>query len=163
MDKEKFLVIIREHQNLIYKICRSYCSDAEKRNDLQQEIFLQLWNSLEKYDGRVKMSTWIYRISLNTAISFYRNDKKHSAGKTEIDESLITLSYSESAAEQDERIALLYRFINQLNNFDKALILLYLDDKSHEEMAEILGITKTNVGTKISRIKKTLKEQIGNY
>lgn len=163
MDKENFLTIIKDHQNLIYKICYSYCSDMEKRNDLQQEIFLQLWKSFEKYDGRAKMSTWIYRISLNTAISFYRKNKKHNNKKADINESLISLSYSDNTIEQNENITLLYSIINQLNDFDKALILLYLDDYKYEDIAEILGITKTNVATKISRIKKVLKEKINKY
>lgn len=74
MEKEKFIEIITENQNLIYKICNSYCSDKEGRKDLEQEILLQLWKSLKKFDGRVKITTWIYKIALNTAISCYRKD-----------------------------------------------------------------------------------------
>lgn len=163
VDKEKFIVIIKEHQALIYKVCCSYCLDAESRNDLQQDILLQLWAALDKFDGRVKMSTWIYRIALNTAISFYRKNKKHHEKKTSIDESVISLPAIEIDYQQKENIQLLYQFINKLNDFDKALILLYLDDYSHEEIAEILGITKTNVATKIGRIKQVLKNQFSNY
>ena len=162
MNKEKFIVIVKEHQALIYKVCCSYCQEAESRNDLQQDILLQLWASLDKFDGRVKMSTWIYRIALNTAISFYRKNKKHHEKKTSIDESVISLPTMENDYFQQENIALLYRFINKLNDFDKALILLYLDDYAYEEIAEILGITKTNVATKISRIKQVLKNQFNN-
>lgn len=162
MNKEKFLAMITQHRKMIYKICHSYCPDPEKRNDLQQEILLQLWNSFGKYDGRSKISTWMYRISLNTAISFYRKDKKHREKKVEADEWLISLPESESI-EQEDPIALLYCFINKLNDFDKALILLYLDDYKQEDIAEVLGITKTNVGTKIGRIKKVLKELANNY
>ncbi|MDR2010870.1 MAG: sigma-70 family RNA polymerase sigma factor [Bacteroidales bacterium] len=163
MDKEKFIAIIKEHQALIYKVCHSYCQEAENRNDLQQDILLQLWYSMEKFDGRVKFSTWVYRIALNTAISFYRKNKKHQEKKTSIDESIISLPEMEADNSQKENITILYRFINNLNHFDKALILLYLDDFKYEEIAEILGISKTNVATKISRIKQTLKNQISNY
>ena len=162
MEKEKFISVIKDNQNLIYKICYSYCSNAENRKDLQQEILIQLWNSFSKFDGRVKLSTWIYRIALNTAISFYRNDSKHSDKKVSIDASIISLSDFEYVPEDDENIALLYQFIENLNKMDKALILLCLDDNKYPDMAEILGISETNVATKISRIKKILKEQFSN-
>ena len=162
MEKDQFISVIKENQNLIYKICYSYCSNAENRKDLQQEILIQLWNSFPKFDGRVKLSTWIYRIALNTAISFYRDDSKHHDRKVSLDDSIISLSNFEHVPEQDENITLLYQFIENLNEMDKALILLYLDDNKYLDMAEILGISETNVATKICRIKKTLKEQFSN-
>ena len=162
MEKDQFISVIKENQNLIYKICYSYCSNSENRKDLQQEILLQLWNSFSKFDGRVKLSTWIYRIALNTAISFYRNDSKHSDKKVSIDASIISLSNFEYVPEQDENITMLYQFIEKLNEMDKALILLYLDDNKQKDIAEVLGISETNVATKISRIKKFLKEQFSN-
>jgi len=162
VEKEKFISVIKDNQNLIYKICYSYCSNAENRKDLQQEILIQLWNSFSKFDGRVKLSTWIYRIALNTAISFYRNDSKHGDKKVSIDASIISLSNFEYVPEQDENITMLYQFIEKLNEMDKALILLYLDDNKQKDIAEVLGISETNVATKISRIKKILKEQFRN-
>ena len=162
MEKEKFIAVIKEHQKLIYKICYSYCADAENRKDLQQEILLQLWHAFSKFDGRVKISTWIYRIALNTAISFYRKDSKHSIKRTPLDESIIFVTDIQAITEQDDNIGLLLHFINQLNELDKALILLYLDDNKYADIAEILGISETNVATKISRIKKRLKSQFDN-
>ncbi|MDD4489942.1 MAG: sigma-70 family RNA polymerase sigma factor [Paludibacter sp.] len=162
VEKDKFISVIKDNQNLIYKICYSYCSNSENRKDLQQEILMQLWNSFSKFDGRVKISTWIYRIALNTAITYYRNDCKHKDKKVTIDESIISLSYFESDSGQDENIVMLYDFIERLDEMDKALILLYLDDNKYKEIADILGITETNVATKISRIKKSLKEQFSN-
>ena len=162
VEKEKFISVIKDNQNLIFKICYSYCSNAENRKDLQQEILIQLWNSFPKFDGRVKISTWIYRIALNSAISFYRNDCKHKDKKRSIDASIISLSNFESDSEQDEKIVMLYQFIERLDEMDKALILLYLDDNKYKDIADILGITETNVATKISRIKKNLKEQFNN-
>lgn len=162
VEKDKFISVIKDNQNLIYKICYSYCSNSENRKDLQQEILMHLWNSFSKFDGRVKISTWIYRIALNTAITYYRNDCKHKDKKVTIDASIISLSYFESDSGQDENIVMLYDFIERLDEMDKALILLYLDDNKYKEIADILGITETNVATKISRIKKSLKEQFSN-
>lgn len=162
VEKEKFISVIKSNQNLIFKVCNSYCSNPENRKDLQQEILIQLWKSFAKFDGRVKISTWIYRIALNTAISFYRNDYKHKGKKLTIDASIISLPDFESDSEQDENITKLYRFIDCFNALDKALILLYLDDNKHKDIADILGISETNVATKISRIKKVLKDQFGN-
>jgi RNA polymerase sigma factor (sigma-70 family) len=158
VEKEQFVSIMKEHQNLIFKICHTYCANTENRKDLQQEIFIQLWKSFKKFDGRVKFSTWIYKVALNTAIFYYRKDSKHNNSKTvSLDAELITLTSHEPEA--DENIALLYKFIGQLTELDKALILLYLDDNKQKDIAEILGLSETNVATKISRIKKNLKEQ----
>jgi len=162
VERDSFVSVIKDNQNLIFKICRSYCSNSENRKDLQQEILMQLWSSFSKFDGRVKVSTWMYRVALNTAISFYRNDCKIKDRKISIDASVISLSDLEYVPEEDENIVMLYRFIDDLNKIDKALILLYLDDNKYRDIAEILGISETNVATKISRIKKVLKEKFGN-
>ncbi len=162
MEREKFITVINENQNLIYKICYSYCLNPESRKDLQQEILVQLWNSFAKFDGRVKISTWIYRIALNTAITYYRNDCKHNNKKVTIDASVISLFSFENVPEQDENVAMLYRFIENLNEMDRAVILLFLDNNKYRDIAEILGISETNVATKINRIKKILKEQFSD-
>lgn len=161
MEKDKFIQVIKENRNLIFKVCYSYCRDQENRKDLEQEILFQLWKSFEKFDGRVKISTWIYRIALNTAISFFRNDHKHGGNTVAIDDSIISLSSYEQDLEQDGNITLLYQVIDKLNKFDKALMLLYLDDNKYKEIADILGISESNVATKISRIKKGFKKQFG--
>ncbi|MCK9290450.1 MAG: sigma-70 family RNA polymerase sigma factor [Bacteroidales bacterium] len=162
VEKDNFIAVIKDNQSLIFKICYSYCSNPEDRKDLQQDIIIQLWNSFTKFDGRVKISTWIYRIALNTAISFYRKDRKNKEKIVSMDTSLISLPVFGPNVEQDERITLLYKYIENLNEIDKALILLLLEDKSYREIADILGITLTNVATKISRVKKNLKKQFNN-
>lgn len=161
MNKEQFISIVRENQNLIYKTCFSYCQNTESRKDLQQEILIQLWKSFEIYDGRVKISTWIYRVALNTAISFYRRESKVKKKVTTLNDEIIHLpdNYENS---QQENISMLYRFIDEMNELDRALILLYLDDYKYQEIVDILGITETNVATKISRIKKKLKEKFND-
>ncbi len=158
LDKEQYIGIIDGHRSLIYKVCRSFCSDPDDRKDLEQEILVKLWNGLKKFDGQSKLSTWIYRIALNTAISFYRSEKKR--GRRVPVEAAFTLS---DAADRDmeyrQNVERLYRFIGELKEMDKALILLYLDDIKYAEISTILGITETHVGTKISRIKKQLKDK----
>ncbi len=159
MEKDKFISVIKDNQKLIFKVCYSYCNNSETRKDLEQEILLQIWKSFKKFDGRVKISTWIYRIALNTAISFYRKEGKINNKTISIDESIISLTNLEDDSEINEKISILYKLIEELNEFDKALILLYLDDYKYIEIANILGISETNVATKISRIKKILKEK----
>jgi RNA polymerase sigma factor (sigma-70 family) len=163
VEKEKFVQIISENQNLIFKICNSYCSDQETRKDLEQEILMQLWQSFGKFDGRVKITTWMYRVALNTAISYYRKNSKQSARKVDLDISIISIPDIEYDHQTDEKILFLYKVIERLNKMDKALVLLYLDNQKYSEISEILGISESNVSTKISRIKKFLKEQISNY
>lgn len=157
-EKDKFIGIIKDHKRIIYKVINSYCSDAEDRKDLEQEIIIQLWKSLKSYNENFKLSTWIYRIALNVAISHYRKDQKRLKTNTTIDEEIFRIATDDSDEEQKGRTELLYHFINQLDAFNKAIIILYLEDNSYKDISEILGITETNVGTKIGRIKKQLKE-----
>jgi RNA polymerase sigma factor (sigma-70 family) len=163
--KEIFIKTIDKHKRIIYKIVNSYCPNKDDRKDLEQEIIIQLWNSFDKYDDTYKYSTWMYRIALNVAISFYRKERKWSA-KSHFynEESIFRIEEEETedATELDYHLKLLQEFIHSLNELDKALMLLYLEEKSYEEIAEILGITKTNVATKISRIKIKLKNKFQN-
>ncbi len=158
VDKERFISIIKENQRLIYKVCYTYCKNSELRKDLEQEIFEQLWKSLPRYDGRTKLSTWIYQVALNTAFLFYRKDARHRANRVTIDDSVLTLADSNKNSEMEEKVAMLYSFIRNLDELDKALMLLYLDKNRYRDIAEILGISETNVATKISRIKDRLRE-----
>ena len=163
--KEQFIKTIDEHKKIIYKIVNSYCPNKDDRKDLEQEIIIHLWNSFDKYDSNYKYSTWMYRIALNVAISFYRKEKKWSL-KNDFynEESIFRIEEdnSEEEAQLDYHLKLLQEFIHNLNELNKALMLLYLEEKSYEEIAEILGITKTNVATKISRIKLKLKNKFQN-
>ena len=159
MNKDKYIEIISQSRNLIYKVCFSFCTHPEDRKDLEQEILVNIWKGLDRFDGQVKISTWIYKIALNTAISYYRKEKKRGI-KVSIDTAVISLSdTSIQDAVYRENVEYLYRFIGELKEMDKALILLYLDDIKYAEISRIMGITETNVATKISRIKKQLKEK----
>lgn len=162
--KEQFLDMLENHKKLIYKVAHSYGKNAADRQDLIQEIILQLWKAFPKYDPQYKLSTWAYRIALNVSISFYRREKKR-ASTTSLDTHafLEIVDNKEDTSELEGQIQLLYRFINELKPLNKALMILYLDEKSHEEIATILGISKTNVATKIGRIKLQLKKSFKQW
>ena len=159
--KDEFLTTIDTHKKIIYKVINSYCRNKEDRKDLEQEIIIQLWNSFDKYNAEYKYSTWMYRIALNVAISSYRKEKKCSVRNDFYNEELIysITDENEYDTELDHNIKLLQEFINKLNELNKALMLLYLEEKPYAEIAVILGISKTNVATKISRLKLKLKQE----
>lgn len=157
-EQELFLKLIQENKGIIYKICNSYCRDKNDREDLAQEIIYQLWKSGKSFDPGFKFSTWMYRIALNTAISFYRKEKKSGAVIAYSDNTPDREDKTDIPGQMEERIQQLQDFINELKALDKALMLLYLESKSYSEIAEILGITETNVATKISRVKEKLRK-----
>lgn len=155
--------MITENKNLLYKICNSYCPNLSNRQDLEQEILLQLWKNMKNFDGRVKISTWIYKVALNTAISNFRLDCKRVDKPSEIDFSYFSLPDFEYDSDFDEKLQLLNKLIDGMSKLDKALMLLYLDNYRQKEIAEILGISDSNVATKVNRIKRNLREKFNNY
>ena len=161
-DEEAFRIIFNESHKKVINTCFRLVNDIEAAEDITQEVFIKVYTSIDKFRGDSQLSTWIYRIALNTAISFYRNDCKTNDRTLLIDASIISLSNVEETSEFDENISTLYQLIEKLNEFDKALILLYLDNNKYLDIADILGISETNVATKISRIKKILKNQFSN-
>ena len=154
---ELFLSVINANKGIIYKVANSYCKNSENRNDLVQEIIIHLWKSFENYNDKYEHSTWMYRISLNVAISFYRKAKKEIA--TPLTENIIELASEDEPGELEDNVRLLYQVIGEMDELNKALMHLYLDNKTHKEMAEVLGISETNVATKIGRIKEKLRNK----
>jgi len=154
---EKFYNIIRENKGILYKVINIYCKNPEDKKDLEQEILIQLWKSLEKYNENYKISTWIYKIAMHVSISFYRKNRK-TLTNLSIDSIFIEKEYVEQNDDDKDKERILKIFIEQLNEFDKAIILLYLEDYSYKEISNIIGITETNVGSKINRIKNKLKK-----
>lgn len=161
--KEEFVTSIDEHKKIIYKILHLYTHNSDLQRDMEQEILLQLYLSFPKFKNESKISTWIYRVALNTAISFLRKEKRYNDNNLSYDQSVFEIADNNENAGAMEHIKLLYQQIDGMNNFDKALLLLYLDDKSHREISQILGISESNVGTKINRLKLKLKEKNTNY
>jgi len=155
-QKQHFQNVIEQHKGILHKVARAYCPNEDDRQDLIQEMMIQVWLSIHRYNNQFKISTWFYRISLNVAISFYRKNTTRANKYTELTEQLIETPV-EDKSENERQLYLLDQFISELNEIDKALMILYLEDKSHTEIAEILGISVSNVGTKIGRIKDKLK------
>jgi RNA polymerase sigma factor (sigma-70 family) len=157
--KEDFLKLIEDNKGIIFKICNSYCSNKRDRADLAQEIIYQLWKSGNSFNTGYRFPTWMYRVALNVAISFYRKEKT-SGAKIPITEQEGEIEDKDDGShKREENINLLQQFINELKELDRALMILYLEEKSYKEIAEVLGITETNVATKINRIKDTLKQK----
>lgn len=151
-----YLDIIERHKGIVFKVARSYCSNEFDREDLVQEILAQIWRSLDTYNDSFKITTWMYRVALNVAISFYRKDKTTAYKHTEMEDKL--LSYDmEAERENEQSLNELYTFINKLSGADKAVLLMYLEGESQSEIAANLNITVSNVSTKIGRIKQKLK------
>jgi RNA polymerase sigma factor (sigma-70 family) len=163
IGKDKFSSLVHEHQGILYKICNAYCGKKTDMEDLAQEMIYQLWKSFDSYNPDYKFTTWMYRIALNTAISLYRKDKK-SGFIIPLQEEHINMQDSgehDKTTAQD--IALLKQFISELKELDKALMILYLEERPYREIAEIIGISETNVATKINRIKDKLKQKFTSH
>jgi RNA polymerase sigma-70 factor (ECF subfamily) len=157
MKKVDFKILLEDNQQLIAKICRAYSNSPEEFEDYFQEVSLQIWKSYDSFKGASQLSTWIYRITLNVCLTELRKSKKRIntyAIQAEHDLSDTATEYKNDEVEQ------LYAAIRTLKKIDRAIILLFLEDRKYKEMAEILGISITNIGVKISRIKKELKQKL---
>lgn len=159
--KEKhFLQLLNENKGILFKICKIYEDDADDRNDLLQEMTLQLWLAFDSFRGESKFSSWMYRVALNTAIVFFKKQKRRPDNEQlpgnfeQIDDDL--------NSEKEEQLALFYKAVQQLDKVEKALIYLYMENQTHEEIAENLGITAVNARVRLNRIKNKLKEIIKN-
>jgi len=153
--QKEFVKLIATQQKLIHSVCCLYYPSAEDRKDLFQEIVLQLWKSYPAFRHQSSVSTWIYRVALNTVFSRIRKEKAR-PGSESLTESLWQIPEPDAAS--SEAIGELYQAISQLSPTDKAIIMLYLDEHSHEEIAQLLKMSKTNVGTRLSRIKSRLEK-----
>ena len=156
--KETFITALKANEASIYKIASVYTNDIEDRNDLVQEIIYQLWKSFDTFNHKSSLSTWMYRVALNVAI-YHLKAAKRKIPTVTIDDQVLNRNEVEHT-DQEARWRLLKQSIDQLNLLDKGIVILYLEDKSYEEIAEIVGISVSNVGTKLSRIKEKLRQQI---
>lgn len=159
MNKElehKFVTELENNQNIVHKVCSLYTHNRDAHNDLFQEITIQLWKAYPKFRGEAKFSTWMYRVALNTAITLYRKSKK-SVPTQDYDSVIFKIKADEYDPTEEKQLALMYKAIRQLGDIDKALVFLYLEDKSYREISETLGISEVNARVKMNRVKTKLK------
>lgn len=154
-NERKFIELVTSNQQIIYKVCYFYTSDDFTLDELYQETVINLWKAFPGFRGDCKVSTWIYRIAMNTCVSYMRKSSSRP------DTIPITFNLADNLVDNDTQniyLQELYRMINKLGKLERALVLLYLEDKSHQEISEIMGISKNNVAVKLSRIKDKLKK-----
>lgn len=154
--EERYMAIVDDNRQLICRVCYMYANDDDHFKDLYQEVLASIWQGMESFRGDSKMSTWIYRTAINTCVTFYRRHKSHSAETVPL-EAVTDLAGEDSS--RQEMLREMYRMISCLNKMDKALILMWLDERSYEEIAEVTGLTRNNVATKLRRIKQRLVDE----
>lgn len=154
LEKE-FVEQLEANQNIVHKICRLYTDNQDAHNDLFQEVTIQLWKAYPKFRGDSKFSTWMYRVALNTAITLYRKSKRRVQTQSY---DMVEFKIKETTEDDEtiEQLTLLYGAVKQLNDIEKGLVFLYLEDKNYKEIAETLGISEVNARVKMNRIKTKL-------
>jgi RNA polymerase sigma factor (sigma-70 family) len=157
-SKEEFIAIIKENEGLIYKVVKVYTNSKEDAQDLYQEIVYQLWKSFDSFRNDAKISTWMYRVALNTSMA-HLNKEKRKGNHIPIDDALVNKTGTTDTL-KEEQVDALYAVIKELNTIEKGIILLYLEGKSYDEIAGITGFTTTNIGTRLGRIRQKIISQI---
>ncbi len=156
MERE-FVNIITKNQGIIHKVCSIYCDDEEDRKDLFQEIVAQLWRSYPSFRNEAKFSTWMYRVAINTAITSFKKGKKQLRRQPVLEQNL-QIADDVYDCEQEDKIKQLYQAVGKLSGIEKSIVLLFLESKGYEEIAEITGISQNYVRVKMNRIRKKLKK-----
>ena len=159
INHNEFVALVNQNQAMLYKVCNMYCHNEHDRQDLFQEIVIQLWKSFSKFRGESKFSTWLYRIALNTAISDLRK-KKHYTTYTTSEQLPADIPDIQYQKEKEDRLQQMHSAINELSEIEKAIVMLYLEEKSYEEMEDILGINQNNLRVKMNRIKEKLRQRM---
>lgn len=158
--KEAFLNIVTKNQGIIHKVCGVYCDTIEDREDLFQEILSQLWRSYPSFRNESKISTWMYQVSLNTAITHFKRNKRR-PDRNDFNKNFLQIADEHYDETIEDQLKLLHKAIAKLTGIEKSIILLFLEDKKYEEIAEIIGITQNYVRVKMNRIKGKLKKLMG--
>jgi RNA polymerase sigma-70 factor, ECF subfamily len=155
--EERFQTLMDAHKGILFKVCNGYCRNRDDREDLAQEIVVQLWRSFGRFDERYRFSTWMYRIALNVAISAYRRERTRARYIIAADERVLQVAGEPQMG--SENIEQLYALIESLEPLDRALVLLVLDGHGYRDIGEVLGLSESNVGTKLERLKKRMRRQ----
>jgi RNA polymerase sigma-70 factor, ECF subfamily len=158
--QQAFETLVSQHRGVVFKVAHTYCRNPEDQRDLAQEIYTQLWRAFPAYDDRRRFSTWMYRIALNVAISYRRSASYRERLVESVDDATLATFSASVTREPDARVGDLYRVIDQLDDLHRALVLLYLEGRDYAETADILGISETNVATKLSRLKLRLRKTL---
>lgn len=159
-DAHRFETLIREHRRIVLHVARAYAFGADDRRDLAQDIALQAWRGFRGWDPARPFATWLYRVALNTGISHARSRAREAARTEPLDDDRLARLAAEAPAEADPRAARLHACIADLDPLDRALMLLWLEDRPYEEIAEVLGLSTTNVATKLNRLKAKLAQRM---
>ena len=154
--EHSFVDQLQKHQNIVHKVCRLYTNNQDAHNDLFQEITIQLWRAYPKFRGESKFSTWMYRVGLNTAITLYRKSKRR-IQTDDFDAYQFKIKADEYDSTEETQLKLMYKAVHRLNDIEKALVFLYLEDKDYREISKTLGISEVNARVKMNRVKKKLK------
>lgn len=160
VDQDRFAALIADHAGIVRKVATTWCRDAEDRADLAQDILAQLWTAWPRYDAARPFATWMYRIALNVAIGHVRGvyrKARHFEPLADAHHEVAALAFDH---ETHDELAMLEGVIAELDDLNRALLLLYLDERSHREIADILGISESNVGTKLTRLKQRIRARL---
>jgi RNA polymerase sigma factor (sigma-70 family) len=158
-EQARFFTELEAHTRILSKVARAYCPESADREDLVQEMVVQLWRSFPRFDGRSKFSTWMYKVALNVAISYHRSEVVRR--RYVISDEAQLMNAIGQTDEEPREVGLIYEFIDGLRALDRALVLLHLDGNSHQEIAQVLGVSLTNVATKIGRLKQAMQQRFG--
>ncbi len=158
-QQDRFLILLDQHKKILHKVAGSYERTAADRQDLVQEMVVQLWRSFERYDDRYRFSTWMYRVALNVAISFHRSETRRSRHIVPAEDSILEIA-AEAPSPANQDVQILYEAMERLGELDRALLILHLDGNTYDAIAEVLGISETNVGTKLNRLKQRLRRDL---
>lgn len=151
---ELFNSILARHSNLVYKVCRGYAADDDHLKDLYQEVLANVWEGLESFGNRCRLSTWLYRVAINTCITDFRHSGRHTTGRVSIDE--INFDMPDIPDDRLRKIKLMYSLISMLDRADRALVMMWLDGQSYEEISAVTGITRNNVASRLHRLRQRL-------
>lgn len=154
-SEQEFITLLNQHQKIVHKVCNLYMDRHSDREDLFQEITLQAWKAYGSFRGDAKFSTWLYRVALNTAITFFRKEKKQ---PPVFSTDMVPEREDDPADETEAQVRAMYEAIGELSKIDKAIVMLYLEDYSYIEIGEMMGITPNNVAVKMNRIKTRLRD-----
>ena len=158
-SEHNFVELLKKHQNIVHKICRIYTDNEHAHKDLFQEISIQLWKAFPKFRGDSKFSTWMYRVGLNTAITLYRKSLR-TINSQPIESVAYKLSYQDYDDTKDQQLKMIYTAVKKLNDIDKGIVFLYLENKNYKEISDTLGISEVNARVRMNRIKTKLKTQL---